>query len=423
MAAAVIAAALSSWVGGCDAEPWQPDGEGVDWKEVFANTPRSIPAGPGSIVPDVSDTMNDAVVSWVEPSQGEDMQALYIGRTLLERRTQVVEKPNLFVNWADFPHVLALCDANLVITWLERTPGDAEGYGVRWARSTDGGVTWSEVGSLHDHAGPGEHGFVSLARLDERRAVATWLDGRNAVHGQEHGSEHGQKHGAGSMSLRAREIAIDGTLGPERVLDERVCDCCQTDVALASDGSWLVAYRDRSDTEVRDVKVVRVGGERVAEVFDSADGWQIHGCPVNGPAITTLGEKVALVWFSVGPDARGRVLCALSDDDGRTFDRRLALDEDNPLGRVDTVFATLGASHVYVAWLASRDGKAVWQGARFDHENLEHGVARAEIAPADSGRPSGFIRLAPLKHEIYCTFVEDGEPARVALRIFGWHIP
>jgi hypothetical protein len=55
-----------------------------------------------------------------------------------------------------------------------------------------------------------------------------------------------------------------GALGPEPVLDGRVCDCCQTDGALAGDTA-VVVYRDRSEAEVRDMSVVRFVDGRWSE--------------------------------------------------------------------------------------------------------------------------------------------------------------
>ena len=43
----------------------------------------------------------------------------------------------------------------------------------------------------------------------------------------------------------------------EQLIDELMCDCCQTDVALASSGPVAV-YRDRSVAEIRDSYITRL---------------------------------------------------------------------------------------------------------------------------------------------------------------------
>ena len=50
-----------------------------------------------------------------------------------------------------------------------------------------------------------------------------------------------------------------------------------------------------------------------------ADGWELAGCPVNGPAIDALEMDVAVIWFTA---AKGdpNVKIAFSDDGGAQFD-------------------------------------------------------------------------------------------------------
>ena len=62
-------------------------------------------------------------------------------------------------------------------------------------------------------------------------------------------------------------------------------------------------YRDRTEAEIRDIAIVRlVDGIWSDPALVSADGWEIAGCPVNGPAIDSAG---------------GRPVCRL-DRSGRT---------------------------------------------------------------------------------------------------------
>ena len=92
-----------------------------------------------------------------------------------------------------------------------------------------------------------EHGFVSLFPFNDSLG-AIWLDGRNFA--------SGTKGESANMMLLMTSVAPTGTAGPERVLDERVCDCCQTSLAVTSSGPAVV-YRDRLDGEIRDINIVR----------------------------------------------------------------------------------------------------------------------------------------------------------------------
>ena len=146
------------------------------------------------------------------------------------------------------------------------------------------------------------------------RMGLVWLDGRKTAGATQAG--HGDALAA--MSLVHSTLDARGPAGPETVLDGRVCDCCQTDAARA-DGATVVVYRDRSDKEVRDMSVVRFADGRWSEPRALArDGWEINGCPVNGPAIAAGGAAVAVAWFTAA-DERPRVSVVFSADAGATF--------------------------------------------------------------------------------------------------------
>ncbi len=57
----------------------------------------------------------------------------------------------------------------------------------------------------------------------------------------------------------------------------------------------VVAYRDRSVDEVRDIAVVRrVNGTWTTPAVVHDDHWQIAACPVNGPALASRGDTVVI---------------------------------------------------------------------------------------------------------------------------------
>jgi hypothetical protein len=188
----------------------------------------------------------------------------------------------------------SLGDGTLFAHWLARSGPGKYAYGVRLARSLDGGRAWKHSVVPHRDRTQTEHGFVSMMPWDEGSVGVVWLDGRNTG-----GPEPaGHTPSTAAMALVHSTLDRNGRLGPETVLDDRVCDCCQTDMARA-DGAVVVVYRDRSQEEVRDMSVVRfAGGHWSAPRPLAHDGWQIDGCPVNGPAITASGGAVAVAWFT-----------------------------------------------------------------------------------------------------------------------------
>lgn len=132
-----------------------------------------------------------------------------------------------------------------------------------------------------------------------------------------------------SMTLRYAAIDRKDNLSHEAELDNRVCECCQTSAAVTSDGP-IALYRDRSQSEVRDIYIVRqVNGSWSAPQAVHADNWQINGCPVNGPSVAAAGRCVVVAWFtSVGDTPRVKV--AFSEDAVASFNEPIQID-DSPL--------------------------------------------------------------------------------------------
>ena len=248
------------------------------------------------------------------------------------------EHDDWFVNWADTPGVLALEGGRLLAHALPMHPDGESVYAydvAAWQRDGD----WSEPALVHTDGVAAEHGFVSAVALEDAAALV-WLDGRNT------GGGHG--HHGGAMTLRSAVLEADGSRRDEAVLDARTCDCCPT--ALAATASGLIAaYRDRSETEVRDIAVVRrIDGAWTEPIVPHADGWQISGCPVNGPALDARGDRVALAWYTeAGGEAR--VQLSTSTNGGVTWTEPVRLDGGRPLGRVDVT--VLEDGRAAVVWL------------------------------------------------------------------------
>jgi hypothetical protein len=398
--------------------------------EFRASVLVASPAAAGSSSADLCRSESGAAfMTWLEP-RGNDSKrvALRFARVAPElgESSTILESDSLFVNWADVPHVVALSDVDLIVTFLERNGSGSYDYGVRFVCTRDGGTSWSVPRWLHDHVGAGEHGFVSLARIDARSAVAVWLDGRDTVAARA-GAEHGESHTSeGAMSLRLRTLSIDGELKPELLLDERVCDCCQTDVAQTQDGAWLVAYRDRDEHEVRDIKVLRIVQRAVELVFDSQDHFQFNGCPVNGPAIAARGEQAALVWFDPHTAGFPRVRAATSLSAGRKFEAQCTLDDEQPTGRVEVLFeraeSESGAAQLIALWRGEHEDSACWLYARFGAQlnSIERdGPPVGSLARAVGGRELGFPRAIGAQGAFLVALIAPDDGDAIVLRRAG----
>jgi hypothetical protein len=371
--------------------------------------PGNSPAGVDSREPELSATADGRIIlSWVEKIGTKRYALRFASRDAGSWSTAqtVAEGENWFVNWADFPSVIALADGSLAAHWLVKSGSGTYAYDVNIARSKDGGKTWGKPIVPHTDKTQTEHGFVSLIPLPDGRVGAVWVDGRNLKDHKDEGDEHTPL--PVSMTLRYAAIDADGKLSDEAQLDDRVCECCQTSAALTSEGT-LAVYRDRSDKEIRDIYfVTRQQANWSAPRPVHADNWEINGCPVNGPSVAADGRRVAVAWYTGASDAP-RVKAAFSNDAGATFGNAIEVDDGETLGRVDALMLADGSA--LVCWLSGNaEGGAI--KVRRVSPDGSLGPA-AVIAKTDISRSSGFPRMARLGDEVHFAWTEFGKPSYV----------
>ena len=359
------------------------------------------PALPGALGPNLSPDGDAVLLSWLEPPHPrvkpqEGNYALRFSRFADGRWSKpatVASGTDFFANWADFPSLTSDVRGRLLAHWAAKSGGEKYAYDVRLALSSDRGRTWKPLGTAHDDRTPTEHGFVSAAPEGDRIRLF-WLDGRATAGGQ------------GAMALRT--ALVGDSVGASEVLDRKVCDCCQTGAAATSAGP-LVVYRDRSDAEIRDVAVVRRSGSRWAAPKPiHRDGWEIGGCPVNGPAVAAAGPRVAVAWYTQAAD-RPRVEVAFSNDGGASFGPAVVVDSRAPLGRVDVVLD--GNGDALVLWVASAGKAAAIHLARVTPAGRV-GPPLA-VAPTDPARSSGFPRVERAGDTLVIAWIEPSDPPRL----------
>ena len=365
-------------------------------------------SGPASsAAPNLARTADgDAVLTWHEQVAGKRYALRFAVRSAQgwSAPRTIVESDSFFVNWADFPSLVALPDGSWIVHWLARVPGGVYAYHVRLAVSRDRGMTWSRPITAHRDGSPQEHGFVSMVPWDDSTAALVWLDGREMKSaGASHESE-------GDMTLRFGTVTSAGRLGQETVLDARTCECCQTALARTA-GGLIAAYRDRSPEEIRDITVVRrVGGSWTAPRKVAEDNWHYPGCPVNGPQLSASGDTVAIAWFTA-PTSQPRVSVAFSFDGGASWGTPVRVDDGRPEGRVD--IELLGGGRAVVTWLESGKAAAQVRGRRVDANGR---AGRSwQLTESSGARSSGFPRTLRLGDEILAAWTSP-QGIRVAMQ-------
>ena len=363
----------------------------------------SSPASVNSGQPQLTTSSRGVLLSWIDRT-GESAALRFAERTATgwsEPRT-VASGADWFVNWADVPSVMRLDDGTLAAHWLQKSGSGTYAYDVKLSFSTDDGRTWSAPTTPHHDGTQTEHGFASLLQMPGAGLGLVWLDGRAMTGG------HGGGHGGGDMSLRFGTFGKDRQQTSEMLVDNRVCECCPTTAAVTSEGV-IVAYRNRSAEEVRDIHVSRLeNGKWTESVAVHADNWKIAACPVNGPVLATSGKSIAIAWFTIKND-KGQAYAAFSQDAGRSFSAPVRLDDTESLGRVDIELLPDGSA--LAAYIDAGGEKPQLRIRRITADG-----ARSQpvaVAALEGGRTSGLPRIAIHGTEVVAAWIERDGTMRV----------
>lgn len=364
----------------------------------------------GTHLPRFSSSGENLYLSYVSSSEEADTLLLtQPAREETKRASvQLAYADDWFINWADFPSV-AFVDNGLhgdvlFYHYLSYSGKGTYDYDIKYGLIDENGPLFPDS-KLHTDTVSAEHGFVSTASIPGGGLQLTWLDGRftkeqGGAAGAEKGTkEKGDGHGhggSGAMTLRTKAISDSASVE----LDHRVCDCCNT-ATVATDSLIMVAYRDRSEHEIRDISyVVKRTGSDEWSVPKSvhADNWEISGCPVNGPALAATPDgNIAIVWYTA-PAGRAQILFSRYNTELDAWQSPILLDDDSPHGRVDLQAAPDGTA--YATALTANDNP--------DRTNLtlwtiatDNSVKREVLTTTSAARSSGFPKTALHNGELF----------------------
>ena len=342
-------------------------------------------------------TNDNLFISWTE--QVADSNFLYISK--LEDNSwsdkSIIKKgKDWFVNWADFPSISYNEISNSLFSFhLQKSSEETFSYDVNY--HINQGSSWKDMQKIHDDNTFSEHGFVSSIPYKDGFMVS-WLDGRN-TYGKGHDG-----HAKGAMTIRSAILDNTGKIINESLIDGMVCDCCQTSMAISNDIP-IIVYRDRSKDEIRDIYYSRYIDSNWTDpkpIHD--DGWEINGCPVNGPNIDSNEENVVVSWFSAS-NGRPKVNLKFSRDNGRTFGDKILVDniENSPIGRVDVEF--ISSDEVIISWLSTVEGKGKLLMRKIG-VNGSIGEIKV-IDEVSTERSTGFPQIEKFNDKIYISWTDN----------------
>jgi len=349
-----------------------------------------VPAMAGSRLPRLRTLPNgDVLMSWVEPKgEGHALKFAVLHDGHWIRQGEVAHGANWFVNWADYPSVVAVDDQFWMAHWLVKQQGGKTfDYDVALAISNDAGLTWREIGHPHRDGAEAEHGFAAIFPIKGDAGII-WLDGRDYVKKIDLAKHPGK---SGNFSLRYTLIHRDGSMEAEQAIDNNTCTCCWPSVAVTSAGPVAV-WRGRTDNEIRDNNISLLRDDKwTAPAPLGAEGWNIEGCPVNGPAVSARGMQVVAAWFSAEGN-RPRVRAAFSKDGGKSFSKPVEIDDASPLGRIGLVWRDNNTA--VISWMTVADSvtKKSNLALRTVHVNGSLGSIQ-RITDVSAGRDTGVPQM------------------------------
>ena len=184
---------------------------------------------------------------------------------------------------------------------------------IRFARSLDGGATWSSAITLNDDStgAPGTHTFHGATWTGEDGIVAAWLDERGGESFPGHHHAVGDATAAPTMESDARIFFTESsdfgdTWAPNRAVWGAVCPCCRVTLAREPTGGVVAAWRQHFPGSIRDVVTAALLPAPAEPRRVQQDNWEYPGCPHTGPALAVDRNGVRHVtWYTGKPDGAG----------------------------------------------------------------------------------------------------------------------
>jgi hypothetical protein len=333
------------------------------------------------------------LLSWIETQKDESYTLKYAvrnGSAWSEPRVIAAHRP-FFRQPAELPEVMALSDGTLVAHWVESPPegDDAE---FSYVSVSNDGIKWSAPVMAHKDHSMVQHGLASIVASGDHEASIVWLE---ALQGED-----------APVSLKRTVVSADGKVIKEEALDPDVCGCCPTSIVKTARG-LLVAYRDHTPEDIRDISVLRFeNGKWSAPKNINPDNWKLNACPTNAAAAAAKGDRVAIAWYT-GAQNSPREQIVFSSDGGTTFSKPVVLSTGHSYGYTSIALDDQGA---IVSWLEQGGSDARIMLRRV----TATGAPGPPIQVAQGARKSlGYPRILQAGSETWVAWADSTRDAKI----------
>lgn len=294
--------------------------------------------------------------------------------------------------------MVSFADGSLLAEWVEmgENAGDAEYVFVSASKD---GVQWTAPAMAHQDRSPIQHALVSMVASGDREASLIWLEARN---GEDAPS-----------ALKRTVVTSEGKIVKEESLDPDSCTCCPTSIARTARG-LLVAYRDHSPRNIRDIATIRFeNGRWQPSRILHPDKWEIDACPVNGASVAAKDNRVGIAWFTEADDD-ARTQLVFSSDGGASFGKPIRVSEGNSFGHASIALEENGGA--IVSWLEEGEGG---YGTRLMIRAVAPSGAAGPVVKVAEGAKAaiGYPRLLHTGRETWIAWGNSGTAAIQTARL------
>ncbi len=286
------------------------------------------------------------------------------------------------------------------VTWTRPLAKPYTGE-IRFARSVDGGRTFSPPQVVHHDRQEITHRFEALAINSRGQVFVAWVDKRDLVAA----ATAGQPAYRGAAVYFAVSDDRGATFRGDFKAADHACECCRIALTPAPDGTVTALWRHVFAPNVRDhaTATLRPDGSASPVLRATSDDWRIDVCPHHGPGLARDGhDRLHAVWFSAAPQRTGVYYGRLSDSGVEAVQRF-----GGPTAEHAEVAAT-GAA-VAIAW-KEFDGEKTRLRGRISGDG---GARWREIELASTEGASDHPRILTFGNQCYVLWNTREHPLRV----------
>lgn len=256
-------------------------------------------------------------ISWAE-TDSASQKHFYMSRwdTLSGRFGQKINIPipqSVSLHEEGMPKIAFKGDGSILATFETSTPVPGARFGkgdVQYSISQDNGKTWTKAVSVKDgYPDAGSIGFSNVTRLNDGEIGIAWL-------------------GTGPATVVGRPVIFakttkDGGFTKGAIVDSVACQCCRIALCADENNRVYLAFRNLLAGNVRDISIA--GSEDNGQTFSrpvsfSGDNWIIEGCPHDGPAVVSNGDKTFATWYAGSSSHEGAgIYYAEMDKENKTL--------------------------------------------------------------------------------------------------------